>query len=951
MEEFGSFKERKEGLAPYLSPLGAWALAFGCAVGWGAFVMPGNVFLLKAGPLGTSVGMAVGALIMLLIGVNYHFMMNRFPDAGGAFAFTKNVLGYDQGFLNAWFLVLAYISVLWANATALALLGRRLMGDTLQFGFHYSMAGYDVYLGEILAVVAAIVLCALIAMRGGRFAERVQILLALVLFVGVAVGGFLVYKNSGGEVSHYYPLYAPGKTPFMGTMAIVMLAPWAYVGFESISHSAEEFTFSRKRSFGILAVAVVTAAVTYITLSLMAVSVLPEGWYVTWVMYIKDLAFLDGIKGLPTFYAAYATMGDAGFKLIGATVLGGIFTGILGNYIASSRLLYAMARDRMLPDWFGELNEYRVPRNAILFIMAVSVFVPFLGRTAIGWIVDVTTIGAVVVLFVTVTGFLGCICAVLFALFLFLPIEDVTAGLEAESYVIFIFWSIIGCLFFLYLLENDRDDRFGKTTTGWMWMTALIIITSMVWVQEAFHTVTSSTIIRINDYHELLMKKYHVARTIDETLSTSYFLNNQMGLIRSELLKDTGLQLILILIVLAIMTLVYRTILRREKTTEQEKLLAELSSRAKSNFLSNMSHDIRTPMNAIVGYTALAKKEKDPKKVADYMNKIDASSHHLLALINDVLDMGRVESGKMELELAPANLVKTLDEVRDLFATQMKTKKLDFTVTADVTNRTAICDKNRLNRILLNLLSNAFKFTPEGGSVSVKLIQTGAGEDMGYYQLRVKDTGIGMSPEFAATMFDAFTRERTAEVDGIQGTGLGMAITKSIVDLMGGKIDVITEKKKGTESFPLAEELPEEGEIQESGAAETDSGFAGMRILLVDDNAINREIAQMILMELGFKVETAEDGKIALDKVAASAPGYYDGVLMDIQMPVMNGYESTKAIRSLADKKLAAVPIIAMTANAFAEDVQTARDVGMNGHIAKPINIPQMVATLRGCLK
>ena len=949
MEEFGSFKERKEGLAPYLSPLGAWALAFGCAVGWGAFVMPGNVFLLKAGPLGTSVGMAVGALIMLLIGVNYHFMMNRFPDAGGAFAFTKNVLGYDQGFLNAWFLVLAYISVLWANATALALLGRRLMGDTLQFGFHYSMAGYDVYLGEILAVVAAIVLCALIAMRGGRFAERVQILLALVLFVGVAVGGFLVYKNSGGEASHYY------------------------VGFESISHSAEEFNFSRKRSFGILAVAVVTAAVTYITLSLMAVSVLPEGWYVTWVMYIKDLAFLDGIKGLPTFYAAYATMGDAGFKLIGATVLGGIFTGILGNYIASSRLLYAMARDRMLPDWFGELNEYRVPRNAILFIMAVSVFVPFLGRTAIGWIVDVTTIGAVVVygytsytaflearkagnLFVTVTGFLGCICAVLFALFLFLPIEDVTAGLEAESYVIFIFWSIIGCLFFLYLLENDRDDRFGKTTTGWMWMTALIIITSMVWVQEAFHTVTSSTIIRINDYHELLMKKYHVARTIDETLSTSYFLNNQMGLIRSELLKDTGLQLILILIVLAIMTLVYRTILRREKTTEQEKLLAELSSRAKSNFLSNMSHDIRTPMNAIVGYTALAKKEKDPKKVADYMNKIDASSHHLLALINDVLDMGRVESGKMELELAPANLVKTLDEVRDLFATQMKTKKLDFTVTADVTNRTAICDKNRLNRILLNLLSNAFKFTPEGGSVSVKLIQTGAGEDMGYYQLRVKDTGIGMSPEFAATMFDAFTRERTAEVDGIQGTGLGMAITKSIVDLMGGKIDVITEKKKGTEfvihlAFPLAEELPEEGEIQESGAAETDSGFAGMRILLVDDNAINREIAQMILMELGFKVETAEDGKIALDKVAASAPGYYDGVLMDIQMPVMNGYESTKAIRSLADKKLAAVPIIAMTANAFAEDVQAARDAGMNGHIAKPINIPQMVATLRGCLK
>ena len=960
-------------LRPYLSPLGAWALAFGCAVGWGAFVMPGNVFLPKAGPLGTTIGMAVGALIMLLIGVNYHFMMNKFPDAGGAFAYTKNVLGYDQAFLNAWFLALAYLAVLWANATALALLGRRLLGDTLKTGFHYQMLSFDVYLGEILVVMAAVVLCALIAMRGGKFAEIIQIVLALVLFVGVVVGGFLVFTKSGADTQSFYPLYAPNESPFMGTLAIVMLAPWAYVGFESISHATEEFTFSVRKSFGILTVAVVTAAIAYIILSLVAISVLPAGWFATWVMYIKDLSFLDGIDGLPTFHAAYAILGDTGLLLIGATVLGGIFTGILGNYIASSRLLYAMARDKILPEWFGELNENRAPRNAILFIMAVSVIVPFLGRTAIGWIVDVTTIGAVVVygytsytayllakkegnVPVTVTGFLGCISAILFALYLFLPIKGVTAGLEVESYVIFILWSIIGCLFFLYLLQHDRDGRFGKTTTGWMWMSALIIITSMVWIQESFHTVTANIITRISDYHELLMKKYHVFRTIDETVSTHYFLHNQMEMIRSELVRDTSVQLILILIVLMIMTMIYHVILRREKTTEQKRLIAELSNKAKSTFLSNMSHDIRTPMNAIVGYTTLAKKEKDPEKVADYMNKIEASSHHLLALINDVLDMGRVESGKMELELAPANLVKTLDEVRDLFATQMKTKKLDFTVTADVTNRTAICDKNRLNRILLNLLSNAFKFTPEGGSVSVKLIQIGAGEDMGYYQLRVKDTGIGMSPEFAATVFEAFTRERTAEVAGIQGTGLGMAITKSIVDLMGGKIDVITEKKKGTEfvihvAFPLAEDLPEEEETRESGAAETDTGFAGMRILLVEDNAINREIAMMILNELGFRVETAENGKIAVEKVEASEPGYFDGVLMDIQMPVMNGYDATKAIRSLADKKLAAIPIVAMTANAFAEDVQAAKDAGMNGHIAKPINIPQMVETLKKVLK
>ena len=966
--------DKHVGLRRYLSPLGAWALAFGCAVGWGAFVMPGTVFLPKAGPLGTVLGMAVGGLIMLLIAVNYHFMMNKFPDAGGAFAYTRNVLGYDQGFMNAWFLVLAYVAVLWANATALALLGRRLLGGFLQTGFHYTIAGYDVFLGEILVVVAAIVVCALIAMRGGKFAERIQILLALVLFVGVVAGGFLVLEKSGADMNDFEPLFAPGRSPFNGTLAIIMLAPWAYVGFESISHSAEEFTFSGKRSFTILAAAVVAAVMAYATLSLVAVSVLPSGWYVTWAMYIQDLAFLEGLESLPTFHAASVILGNNGFLLIAATVLGGIFTGILGNYIASSRLLYAMARDKMLPDWFGELNEYRAPRNAILFIMAVSVIVPFLGRTAIGWIVDVTTIGAVVVYgftsysafglakkegnrLVETTGFLGSVCAVLFALYLFLPIENVTAGLEVESYVIFIVWSILGCLFFLYLLKKDSGRRFGKTTTGWMWMTALIIITSMVWVHESFQAVTMKVVARISDYHELLMKKYHVFRTVDETVTTSFFLKNQMQQIHSVLVKDSMVQLVLILLVLIIMTLVYNIILRREQMTEQKKLLAEMSNKAKSTFLSNMSHDIRTPMNAIVGYTTLAKKEKDPAKVADYMNKIEASSHHLLALINDVLDMGRIESGKMELEPERANLVKTMDEVRDLFVTQMKTKNLNFTVTTDVTNKTVICDKNRLNRILLNLLSNAFKFTPEGGSITVKLQQTGSDEEKAYYELHVKDTGIGMSQEYAATVFEAFTRERTAEVAGIQGTGLGMAITKSFVDMMGGTIDVITEKDKGTEfvirvGFPLAEDLPEEEEAAEEGGFPAgDADFAKMRILLVEDNAINREIAMMILGELGFQVETAENGKIAVDKVAGSEPGHFDGVLMDIQMPVMNGYDAAKAIRALANKKLAGIPIVAMTANAFAEDVQAAKDAGMNGHIAKPINIPQMVTTLKSVLK
>jgi CheY-like chemotaxis protein len=370
-----------------------------------------------------------------------------------------------------------------------------------------------------------------------------------------------------------------------------------------------------------------------------------------------------------------------------------------------------------------------------------------------------------------------------------------------------------------------------------------------------------------------------------------------------------------------------------------------------------MSHDIRTPMNAIIGYTTLIKKEQGLSPlVKNYLRKIEASNKHLLALINDVLDMSRIESGKMELDIKKSNIVKALDEVRDLFSTQMETKKIKFTVdTSNVQNKMVMCDTPRLNRVLLNLISNAYKFTPEGGTVTVTLSQLGLkNENIGMYELRVKDTGLGMSSEFAKTVFEAYTRDRN--VSNIQGTGLGMAITKSIVDLMGGNIRVKTELDKGTEFIVnvdlqvIDEEPPEEVEIF-GGNIGGDIDFTQMKLLLVEDNEINREIASLILGECGFQLDTAENGKIAVEKVANSTPGEFDAVLMDIQMPVMNGYEATAAIRKLENKKLANIPIIAMTANAFTEDVQRAKEAGMNSHIAKPIDIPQMIETLIEVLK
>ena len=515
---------------------------------------------------------------------------------------------------------------------------------------------------------------------------------------------------------------------------------------------------------------------------------------------------------------------------------------------------------------------------------------------------------------------------------------------------------------------------------------------------------------------------------------------------------------------------------------------AETANRAKSTFLSNMSHDIRTPMNAIIGFTTLAVSNiDDQKRVRDYLGKILSSSNHLLSLINDILDMSRIESGKIHLEETEVSLSDVLHDLKTIISGQIYAKQLDLYMDAmDVTNEDVYCDKTRLNQVLLNLLSNAVKFTPAGGTVSVRLKQfPGTLKDSGLYEIRVKDNGIGMSQEFVKKIFSPFERERTSTVSRTQGTGLGMAITKNIVDMMGGTIEVQTEQGKGTEfivrlpfriqfkqhhtekiaeleglkalvvdddfntcdsvtkmlvrigmrsewtlsgkeavlrarqSMELGDafhayiidwRLPDmngievtrqirslgddtpiiiltaydwsdiEVEARAAGVtafcakplfmsdirdtlmtaigqmqAETEdtplsaagSDFRDKCILLVEDNELNREITVEILNEYGCMVDTAENGAEAVEKVKNSKPGNYDLVLMDVQMPVMNGYEATKQIRALNDPELAGITILAMTANAFDEDRKKALECGMDGFLTKPIVIEELIGTLQ----
>ena len=518
---------------------------------------------------------------------------------------------------------------------------------------------------------------------------------------------------------------------------------------------------------------------------------------------------------------------------------------------------------------------------------------------------------------------------------------------------------------------------------------------------------------------------------------------------------------------------------------------AESANRAKSTFLSNMSHDIRTPMNAIIGFTTLALSNiDDTDRVKDYLGKTLASSNHLLSLINDVLDMSRIESGKIHLEEVEVNLSDVLHDLKTIVSGQIFAKQLELYMDVmDVTDEDVYCDKTRLNQILLNLLSNAIKFTPAGGTVSVRVRQlAGKVRGCGQYEFRIKDNGIGMSQEFAQKIFEPFERERTSTVSRIQGTGLGMAITKNIVDMMGGTIEVQTAQGKGTEftvcvpmraqteqrpvekiteleglkalvvdddfntcdsvtkmlvkvgmraewtlsgkeavlrarqsiemsdvyhAYIIDWRLPDMNGIEvtrqirslhddtpiiiltaydwsdievEAKAAgvtafcakpmfmsdlretlmsalgqkpadavqrllpEKNADFKGKHILLVEDNELNREIAQEILQEYGFLVDTAENGAVAVEKVSTAAPGSYDLVLMDVQMPIMDGYTATRKIRALDDPARAKLPILAMTANAFDEDRRNALESGMNGFLSKPIVIGDLVQELHKIL-
>ena len=395
-------------------------------------------------------------------------------------------------------------------------------------------------------------------------------------------------------------------------------------------------------------------------------------------------------------------------------------------------------------------------------------------------------------------------------------------------------------------------------------------------------------------------------------------------------------------------------LLRAQDIAAEALQSAERASKAKTDFLSNMSHDIRTPMNAIVGLTALMENELDePEKLADHLGKLKSSGQLLLGIINNILDMSRIESGKTTLTIEPMDLSHQLDQLNTMIFSQANVKKQTFTVSTHIQHKNLLADPTRLNQVLMNILSNAVKYTPQGGHIRFEAEELPRNDHYAKYRFIVQDDGIGMSAAYQKTLFDPFTREEKSGTNKVQGTGLGMAITKSIVDLMGGTIRVESATGKGTR-FEVVLEFPIDAEadkVQTAPAlpeeAEAVSPLSGMNFLCAEDNAINAEILELLLETKGARCTICSNGQEIVDAFASVKPGEYDMILMDVQMPVMDGLEATRRIRSGENPLGRTIPILAMTANAFLEDMQKSRDAGMDEHLSKPVDINALEQTVK----
>ena len=926
-------------LRRYLSPLSAWALSFGCAVGWGAFIMPGTTFLPVAGPLGTLIGLGVGAAVMFLIGRNYHYLIQHFPESGGAYCYVRRVCGNDHGYICGWFLILTYVAIVWANATALALVGRNLLGGFFSFGFHYSIAGFDVYAGEILLSVLIVAAIWAVFLRGRRLAASLQSVFALVLLIGVAVCFVAVFAKHDVDVTTLTPVFSSKGSKVLQVMGIIALAPWAFVGFESVSHSVEEFDFPRWRTVGIIISALAASALAYVALAFVAASACPEG-FTGWSDYLANLDSLNGVAAVPVFHSVKSALGSTGMVILCLVTLAAIVTGLVGNTVAASRLLYAMAHDGLLPEFFAKLDKDCSPRNAIIVILASTCLVPFVGRTAIGWIVDITTVGATVAYgyvsfctfrvakdegrrIVMASGITGLVVSSLFMVYYLVPNFWVVEALSTEAYFFLAIWSILGVLVFRSVFRRDHTGRIGSSTAAWIVLVFFVFFSGHMWDRQMTSELTNLAVTEIHEHVETLNNPDH-----DDDCD---FLEKQKERIDDTLTHYNLIQVALVVIALGIMYNIYTIISKREHQ----------AAKAKAYFFSTISHDVRTPLNAIVGFSQMLKLGfKTKKESDDAVDSILVSSKALLGLINDILDLSRCEVGSAEVSVAPTDCRMLMHEIVESFRVSLSDKKVEIRDNiADIPP--LLVDHMRFRHVIFNLMSNAVKFT-EKGFIELRA-KFDPGEEVGTGTLRVElqDTGVGISAEDQKHI-DSPYEQTDNKLARHSGTGFGLAVGRQFVEAMGGKLTVKSAVGKGTTFYidipqvKIAQQIEPVQTIVEVLHELKPSEAAKPRIMLVDDSKMNLTVLKALMKRLGdFDIETAMDGKEALERIMRTDLPKFDVILTDMWMPELDGEGLAKAIR--ADERFSNLPVYVITADV--ELKETYAEKQFDDILLKPVTI------------
>lgn len=1230
-------ENQSRGLRPGFTPLGIWAFSIGTSIGWGSFIVTCSAYLTKSGVLGTVFGLLLGMTVVFVITWNLQYMIQEMPDAGGIYMFVKRVEGKDLGFLAFWFTLLTYLAILWANMTSLPLFAKFFLGDTFQFGFHYSIFGYQVWLGEALLSIFAVILIGLLCVRSTWLSERIMTVGALAFSVIFTVCAVIAIVRHGSAFS-YSPLYTEGSGAFAQIIRIAVISPWAFIGFENISHFSEEYSFPVKKVRKILVWSVLITTVLYLFVSLLSVSAYPPE-YESWLAYLRDMGNLRGIEAVPAFYAANYYLGQAGVTVLMLALFSVILTSLIGNLMALSRLLYAGGREGETLHVLSGLNRHGNPDKAIFAILALSVLIPFLGRTAIGWIVDVTTLGATLIYGLVshavycrakqeqkrreaITGLIGFLLMTVFVLLLLLPGILPFHAMETESYILFIVWSVLGLTYFRVLIRRDRYSEHGLRIIVWVILLVLVLFASMMWVSRETENAANEAVERIYEYHQshpehdedgsveermaflqeqakaigstnrlysiaslglfllvitMMLNNYrdtqklgerltraeneaisarkiaelkeflsslldnmpgmtftkdaetgiylacnqafanyahkdspngvagltdaqifdaetaahfvkddkialsmekpyifyedvpdaignqrqfqttklkfidstgrlcllgiceditdmvriqhenamtreaydnalstgimynHIAQTLARDYTDMFYVNldteefieyrrgdksnvlsemrrgwhffsdcktelsesvypedrenfleamDRRTLMKALNRKDTFLMTYrltgtngpvyvsmkvslmeddknFIIVGISDVDARMREAMAKSEALAEALTAAEEANKAKTSFLSSMSHEIRTPMNAIIGLGTMALRDENlSEKTRDYLQKIGTSAKHLLDLINDILDMSRIESGRLVLRREVFSFHTMMDQINTMVLSQCRDKGLSYE--CHILNQVSdayIGDDTKLKEVLINILSNAVKFTDAPGSVTVTVEQTAEFEDHSTLRFCIRDTGIGMDQEYLPKIFETFSQEDDSRKSKYGSTGLGMAITKRIVEMMNGTISVESEKGIGTE-FAVTVTLRNSNQNRINREDSLD--LHALHVLVVDDDKIAAEHARMVLDEVGIRTDSCTSGEEALRMIALQHAKHtpYNLILMDWSMPGMSGLEASEEIRKQYDDE---TTVVVLTAYNWDDIEDEAHHAGVDNFLPKPL--------------